>query len=106
LISCGSAKPDSGQLTLVIEGPNSTNPLADPNATSVYLEIDDASSAVLLSQTFDIGEPMELDHVPYGPARTFKVETHESSGGVLLSGESPAIDVVKGEHLVVTVVMQ
>ena len=106
LSSCGSAAPDSGQLTLVLEGPNSTNPLADPNATTVNLEIDDAASAVLLSQSFDVGAPMELDHVPYGPARTFKIETRESSGGVLLSGQTPAIDIVKGEHLVVTVLLQ
>ena len=106
LLSCGGKAPDSGQLTLVLEGPNSTNPLADPNVASVYIEIDDSGAAVLVSQSFAAGSAMELEHVPYGPARTFKIQTRESTGAALLSGQAGPIDVVKGDHLVVTVLMQ
>lgn len=106
LAGCGSATPDSGTLTLVIQAADASNPLAAPNVATVYLEIDDAASVSLLSRSFPNGTPIEIDHVPYGAARTFKIETREAGGGVLLAGATAPIDVVKGENLVVTVILQ
>ncbi|HVO29980.1 MAG TPA: hypothetical protein VMV18_04565 [bacterium] len=106
--SCGPTRTtDDGSLTLIIKAADNTNPLADPNAATLYLEIDDSDQVtVLLSQSFDVHAPIELDHVPMGPSRYFKVETREVGGGTLRAGSAGPIDLNKGEHVVVTVILQ
>lgn len=104
---CASRTVDQGSLTLIVKAADNTNPLADPNAATLYLEIDDSDQTTILeAQSFDVHAPIEIDHVPMGPSRYFKVQTREVGGGTLRAGSAGPIDLNAGEHVVVTVILQ
>lgn len=104
---CGSRSVDEGSLTLIVKGAHNDDPLSDPNAATLSVEIlDSDASTVLTSESFPIPGPIEIDHAPLGASRYFHLTTREAGGGLLAEGTAGPIDLVKGEHVVVTVVMQ
>ena len=108
LAGCGSSgTKDDGTLTLILEGPDGSDPLTGASSLQLQVFAGDPQSGdqkPLASQSFSLPGSIVLDHTPTGSNLWFQVTIQGGSGN--LTGLAGPQNVIDGQHLVLTIIMQ